>query len=391
MDTFRIGRAQIYAGLLLLFFLVQGYWLVENRPPDPRDYSAVDCGRALWNIYDQGACEHGDSAMASRAAASPLIGLRRLDSGNAFSANESIPTNQLSEWDLFRFAPWMQTAFRAPFLIFGAWLGGGLWWVTRRQFGTAGGVVALALYCTSPWILNAAGSISPEIIAAWGSYGAVYTAIGIGHTILAPLREWRFRILLLGAALGFTLAAVPVAFLVTLMFCALFLAYLAEERRWQALGVLAVSAVVALLVAFLCTGWRLPLVTSAVPRLDWRWIVRFFSQGFDVPLYVLVAVALATYLGWKRARYFGNWAPLLVAALVPFVAVSWRATEPLIWTLPFLFTFVGGIFADLFESNLRKPAIAAAVLLIAAQAWMGHAALAHAVAMSRVVGGQIAR
>lgn len=372
-----IGRPQIYAALLLLLFLVQGLWLIENRPPDPQDYSTLDCGRSLLHLYGQGGCQRNDSVLAASAASSPFFFVRTI---------EEVKTNQLSEWDLFRFAPWTRSATRLPFLLFGVWLGGGLWWVARRLFGNPGGVIALALYCTSPLMLNAASTISPEIIAAWGFFGAIYTAIGIGHTILAPVREWRFRILLLGAALGFTAAAVPVAALVALALCTFFLLYLAPERRLHGIAVLIASSLIAVIIALLCAGSRWPLLVSGGPGLSARWIVRFFSQAHNVPLYALAAVALATFLGWGRARYFGNWSPLLVACVVPFIAVRWSDLEPLVWALPFIFVFIGGIFADLFETNLRRPAAVIAVLLIVANAWLGCIALRHSVELSQTVG-----
>ncbi len=379
VPTLRIGRPQIIAALFLLLFLLQGLWLIENKPSDTRDYSAVHCGRALWHIYDEGTCVRSDSAMSSRTAASPFLFARNI---------EGVQTSQATEWDIFRFAPWTRSATRLPFLLFGIWLGAGLWWVARRLFGTAGGAVALALYCTSPYILSAASTISPDIIAAWGFFGAIYTAIGIGHTLLAPLREWRFRILLLGTALGLTAAAVPVAALVALAFCAFFLLYLVPERRLQAVGVLLGATLIAVIIAQLCVGTHWQLLTSGAPVISARWILRFFSQANNIPLYALSSIAIATFLGWKRARYFGNWTPLVVAVLAPFIAVTWSSLEPLVWALPFLFVFIGGIFADLFDSELRRPAATIAVLLIAANAWLGWAGLQHNVIMLRSVGGQ---
>src|SRR5207245_1507967 len=213
--------------------------------------------------------------------------------------------------------------------------------------------------------------VAPEIIAAWGFFGAIYTAIGIGHTILAPVREWRMRILLLGAALGFTIASVPPAGWIAITLSAVLLFYVAENRRWQALGALGVACVIALVFVLVLTAGRIQLLTAATPFFSWRWIWRFFSQPADMPLYALTAVALATFLAWKRARYFGNWSPLLVAAVAPFIAVRWTGNETLVWTLPFLFVFIGGLFADLLETSFRRTAISIATVLIVATAGMG--------------------
>jgi hypothetical protein len=373
----RIGRPQLFAGLLLLLFAVQGFWLIQNRPSEQHDFSSVACGRSLWHLYDQGSCERSDSALASRAAASPFLFVHSI---------EGMRTADLPEYDLFRFASWVPTTTRLPMLAFGLWLGSGLWWVARRLFGTGGGLVALGLYCTSPFILNAASQISPEIIAAWGFFGAVYTAIGIGHTLLAPVHEWRYRILLLGAALGFTAAAVPAAALVALLFCVFFMIYLAPESRPRAAVALGCAVIFAFMVALPTVGFRLPLLFSGAPVFSAHWILRLFSHGSSIPLYAMAAIALAVFLGWRRARYFGNWSPLLVALITPFIAVSWSSIEPLVWALPFLFVFIGGLFADLFETKLRAPAVIAAVLLICAHAYLGGEQLVRSIELLRNVG-----
>jgi len=371
------GRPQLYAALLLLLFLVQALWIVENTPGQPRDFSMLDCGRAVLHLNVQSSCTLQASPIAAAAAASPFLFVRSI---------EGIRTSQLSVLDLFRFAPWTQTIVRLPFVLFGLWLGGGLWWVSRRLFGTSGGLIALSLYCTSPWMLRAASGIAPEIIAAWGFFGAIYTAIGIGHTILAPVAEWRMRILLLGAALGFTIAAVPPAGWVAIILSAVFLLYVAENRRLQALRALCVACLIALAFVLVLTAGRIQLLTAATPFLSWRWIWRFFSQAADVPLYVLTAIALATFLGWKRARYFGNWSPLLVAAIAPFIAVRWTGNETLVWTLPFLFVFIAGVFADLLETSFRLTATCTVITLILANAGMGWLWIMRSVALLRTLG-----
>jgi hypothetical protein len=72
------------------------------------------------------------------------------------------------------------------------------------------------------------------------------------------------------------------------------------------------------------------------------------------PLTLALPVALITYFGWKRTRYFGNTAPLLIAALMLILALGapdfpgegFRLTM-----LVFLFVFVSGVFADLLETQ----------------------------------------
>src|SRR6266567_4172077 len=94
-----------------------------------------------------------------------------------------------------------------PYLIFGVLLGASLWYVARRLYGNAGGYIALMLYCFSPGIIRSSALwfAEPEIGAAWGAFGAIFTAIAVAHTLYAPrevvLWNWR-RILLLGLSLA---------------------------------------------------------------------------------------------------------------------------------------------------------------------------------------------
>lgn len=65
-------------------------------------------------------------------------------------------------------------------------------------------------------------------------------------------------------------------------------------------------------------------------------------------------VALITYLGWKRSRYFGNSAPLLIAALLLVLALGapdFPGQGFHLTMIVFLFVFVSGIFADLLETQ----------------------------------------
>src|SRR5678816_4939948 len=97
---------------------------------------------------------------------------------------------------------------RSPYFVFGLLLGASLWYVSRRLFGNAGGYIALALYCFSPAMIitTSAGSfVEPEMGSVWASFGAVFTAIAVAHTLYAP-REvvlWnRRRIALLALSLA---------------------------------------------------------------------------------------------------------------------------------------------------------------------------------------------
>ena len=95
-----------------------------------------------------------------------------------------------------------------PFVMFALWLGAGLWWVCRRMFGNEGAFFALGLYCFCPAVVRSAVTPNNDVLAMWGLYGLVYTAIGVAHAMQGPRRKWRPRIVLLTLALGLTAAAI---------------------------------------------------------------------------------------------------------------------------------------------------------------------------------------
>ena len=91
------------------------------------------------------------------------------------------------------------------------------------------------------------------------------------------------------------------------------------------------------------------------------------------PLMLALPVALIAYLGWKRTRYFGNTAPLLIALLMLILALAapnFPGQGPHLITLVFFFVFVAGVFADLLETQ-QSPLLTAGLcgLLSASAVW----------------------
>jgi hypothetical protein len=91
------------------------------------------------------------------------------------------------------------------------------------------------------------------------------------------------------------------------------------------------------------------------------------------PLILALPIALVAYFAWKRARYFGNTAPLLIALLMLILALgapSFLGRGFHLTLLVFLFVFVSGVFADLLETS-HRPLVAAALwgLLTASAVW----------------------
>jgi hypothetical protein len=79
-----------------------------------------------------------------------------------------------------------------------------------------------------------------------------------------------------------------------------------------------------------------------------------FADGYV--LVALLVFALAAYGSWTRARYFGNTAPLITS----FLTVLFFTLVPAIhlWNpalgLSFVFVFIGGVAADLLETQARR-------------------------------------
>jgi len=269
---------------------------------------------------------------------------------------------------------WLPTLYRLPFLVFGLWLGGALWWVSRRLFNNEGGYVALALFCFSPLVILSSSHINAEIIAAWGLFGIVYTAIGVGHTLYSPPRRWPPRIVLLGLAFGFTAAAHLGAALLGAGLAIFFLLYLSPaDRKPAALAVFATAWLVAVVFLLGCYGWNSSFsallahasetLRPAMPRAG---LFASWLEPINLPTIALLLVALVVFAGWKRTRYFGNWTPLLVIVLI--VLLQFPGTSPVIWIAPFVYVFAGGIAADLLESKYRRSAQVGLLLLIGLQA-----------------------
>src|SRR5439155_2343324 len=89
-------------------------------------------------------------------------------------------------------------------------------------------------------------------------------------------------------------------------------------------------------------------------------------QLAHLPLAMLLTLALATFLAWRRTRYFGNWSALLVAAVLLLLRPA--EGNSAVWALPFFFVFIGGVFADLLETQRRALVRSVIVALILIQA-----------------------
>ncbi len=90
----------------------------------------------------------------------------------------------------------------------------------------------------------------------------------------------------------------------------------------------------------------------------------------SLPVLLLLGFCLLAYAVWRRARYFGNTAPLLVAAPLFFLRQN-PATSTWLWALPFMYVFLGGVCADLLETKRRRLVAGLLVVLLTARAAAG--------------------
>ena len=387
----RFGRPQFLAGALLLAFLAQAAWLVrselhisESRASDVASASEQVRIVAGWSQLHGASIagapfpdppgtlpleiseDHGfdtePSPLLSLVTAAPLLACpRRL-----------LDSNSSSYW---RWLP------RIPFLACGVFLGASLWYVARRLCGNAGGFLALSLYCFSPSMIQASAvwHTEPEILAAWGAFGAIFTAIAVAHTLYAPrevvLWNWR-RILLLGVSLAIAVGS-QFSMLIVVPLALAFLLYLAPIRRGAAFIIWAAACAIALAILFAGYFFHPHAFSESMRHASfwgatWRsfTVIGVYRQvGLQTlracpALAVLLPVAIATYVLWPRARYFGNTAPGAVALL--FIGLGMAHPHVagagfLLASVPFLLIFVSGIVADLMETPLR--------LLVTACVW----------------------
>ena len=398
----RFGRPQILAAFLLLAFLAQCGWLLV-RGTQPAEIDSSQLFRVVEGLQQWS----GNSV-----AGTPSV--ERLEAGTPtppeIAHNEGYDANHSPLWYLMASLPllgWTGTSeagsfhywgwlARAPYLIFGVLLGASLWYVARRLYGNAGGYIALTLYCFSPAILRSSTlySAPPEMGAAWGAFGTIFTAIAVAHTLYAPrevvIWNWR-RIVLLGLSLALAIGSqFSLIFLVPIVLA--FMLYLAPTRRRAAVAIWLAACGVAFLLlmasylfrpgvfwqgmrhaTFFGITWRAFLVPTTYTR-----ILAQLGQSGPV-LLVAIPVALITYFVWRRPRYFGNTAPLMMAALFLLFSLGtphYPGFGFQLMAAPFWFVFIAGIAADLLETRHRELILASVWGLLTANALWNLAELA---------------
>jgi hypothetical protein len=393
----RFGRPQFLAGVLLLLFLAQAVWLVHSElhvseSTGPLGVSASEQVRiaAGWRQIHGGGIAGAPFPDASGSLPlevsrddagfdtehSPLLSL--VTAAPLLVWPQALAGSESSEY--WRWLP------RIQFLAFGVFLGASLWYVSRRLCGNSGGFLALTLYCFSPAVLQATAvwHVEPEILAAWGSFGAIFTAIAVAHTLYAPreviLWNWR-RIVLLGISLAIAVGS-QFSMIIVVPIALAFLLYLAPIRRGAAITIWIAACLVALLLLFAAYFFQPKAFVQGMQHASfwgatWRsfTVLAVYRRVASLILRacpafaLLLPAAIATYLAWPRTRYFGNTAPLLLALLFLALGVAHPRVAGagfLLASVPFLFIFVSGVLADLMETPARTLVTACVWALVGA-------------------------
>jgi hypothetical protein len=385
LRRFRFNLPQRIAAGLLVLFLGQGFWLIEHQTLSERDYQYARCGREMWERpsplagYFTSCGNIHDGVLAYRVAGLPLtLNL----AWERFADNFRKPEDKVvqtvdattSTWELRHQLTHILLLLRLPFLAAGVVLGGALWWVARRLFGNLGGYTALALYAFAPPVLRASTAPNADILTAVGFFGGLYTCIGVAHAMQGPRRKWRPRIVLLAVCFAVVAASHIAALPVLLGLGFVLMLWIAEGRRSQVLPVLLTASLGAFVLLFACYSFS-PDAFSYLFRSDAAQLGfsaqparQFFWTLSNAGITVAAGAALLLYLGLRKTLYFGNTTPLLVTLLLIFLITAAVPGMPLLWALPFLLTFVGGVFADAYETPYGKLALAAAGAVVALQA-----------------------
>jgi hypothetical protein len=375
----RIGVPQIVALLLLLVFAAQCIWFMAHVPLSAMEGSYIEAGLLhLERLANAGSTDR-----------SPLVPLLA-----GLAARISGAENKIVRLSNYRFV------IRLPFLCVGCLLGASLWYVAHRLYVNIGGYIALGLYCFSPVIVGWSSQVGPEIIAAWGAFGLIFTAIAVAHTLYAPrevvLWNWR-RILLMGLSIAICIGA-QFSLWILLVPVIVFMFWVGHVRRGAALAIFAVACATGLLLLWAVYSFRPAVLGRALFHADWlgispddvswRAIASLFGSFFlqnGIGLLLLLAVTLGTFCVWKRARFFGTTAPLITGALLVVLALRMHFAGVifLLVGLPFLILFMAGVSADLLESPYALAANTVIGGVLIANAMIDVYGLLHLTARSR--------
>jgi hypothetical protein len=360
----KLGLPQIAALVLLFIFLAQCLWFMAHVPITQMESSYIEDGLL-----------HVDRLVnANSEYRSPLIALLA-----GFPAKAIGNDRHFARLSDFRFL------IRLPFLMAGLLLGASLWYVARRLYGNLGGYIALGLYCFSPMAITRSSEVQPDIVAAWGAFGLIFTGIAAAHTLYAPREvvfwNWK-RILLMGISIALCVGSQWSLWVVLLPTLG-FMLWVGHVRPMAAAAIFAAACVVGLVLLWALSSFHPFVFADALRSANWiefspafagktafSLLGLFFVQN-GLASAILLLVSLGTFALWKRTRYFGTAAPLITAVLLIALGLAMQHFAGMIFlfvALPFFMLFMAGISADLFETRYAVFANAIIVGVLVANA-----------------------
>ena len=380
----RFSTPQFIAAFLLLAFLAQCGWFIAHVPLTHVESNYIVGGMEMW----RSGADAGDqlrSPLVALMAGTPaylITSLRAEHSATTFYDPDFQIVLDSHRW-----------LIRAPFVLMGLLLGASVWYVARRLYGNSGGYIALGLYVFSPAMVAHSSLAQPEIAAAWGVFGAIFTAIAVAHTLYAPrevvLWNWR-RITLMGVAIALAVGSQFSCALLLLLALG-YMWWAVPHRRAAALVILLSACGVALLLLWGTYLFNPVAMVHGFARGQWvrfspaivasevmyRMIASFYLRDAAATT-LMFLVSLVTYFIWRRTRFFGNTSPLLTVAFLLVLAIAMPQAAGFTFVflaLPFVMVFASGVFADLLESRIRGVALGAAVGVVGMQALLSLSAL----------------
>lgn len=376
----RYGVPQVLAVLLLLLMFAQCAWFIAYVPL--KQTEAENIRNGFDYLAGADATPHlSHSPLTSILASLPL----RI-------VAPRVRENRYDQFAIDRHR-WL---VRLPFLLAGLFLGASLWYVSRRLYGNTGGYIALLLYAFNPVTIAQMCFAEPDILAAWGAFGAVFTAIAVAHTLYAPrevvLWNWR-RILLLGFCI-YLMVGAQFSTVWLLLLALGFMWWAVPHRRGAALVIWSAACGVGLVFLYagaylfrplemvhgFATARWLPFSARAITSpLPYRVFTAFFADRNNLAPAVLFVMALLVFLTWKRARFFGNAAPLLVVLLLVALGITMPGLGLSFFfvAMPFVMLFASGVITDLLESDRITIALGVVMGILLLQAVTGIMGLAH--------------
>ena len=189
-----------------------------------------------------------------------------------------------------------------------------------------------------------------------------------------PLESGALRIVLLtvifGVAAAAHIAALPLAALLGLAA----MLWIAEGRRSQTLPVVLVAVTGGLVFVFACYGFS-PDASSYVFRSSAGFL--WFSTRSRAPLLQLAGEwwSYGSHLrrpdpvsGRSQVALLRQHPSSALPAVLFLLVMTGAPGTPWLWALPFLLTFIGGVFADAYEGPRGRVALAAGGAIVLAQA-----------------------